>query len=59
VSRPFWSTQFGVNIKSVGVPSLADQIVMTQGSPERAGFAAAYGDGEGRIVAAVTFNHGR
>jgi NADPH-dependent 2,4-dienoyl-CoA reductase/sulfur reductase-like enzyme len=55
----FWSTQFGVNIKSVGVPSLAEQIVMTQGSPRDACFAAAYRDADGRIVAAVTFNHGR
>ncbi len=55
----FWSTQFDVNIKSVGVPSLADEIIMTQGSPEHASFAAAYGNSEGRIVAAVTFNHGR
>jgi NADPH-dependent 2,4-dienoyl-CoA reductase/sulfur reductase-like enzyme len=55
----FWSTQFGVNIKSVGVPSLAEEIVMTQGSPRDARFAAAYGNSAGRIVAAVTFNHGR
>jgi NADPH-dependent 2,4-dienoyl-CoA reductase/sulfur reductase-like enzyme len=55
----FWSTQFGVNIKSVGVPSLAEEIVMTQGSPRDARFAAAYGNSSGRIVAAVTFNHGR
>jgi NADPH-dependent 2,4-dienoyl-CoA reductase/sulfur reductase-like enzyme len=55
----FWSTQFGVNIKSAGVPPLAEEIIITQGSPEDASFAAAYGDSEGRIVAAVTFNHGR
>ena len=28
----FWSAQFGVNIKSVGVPSFGDEIVFTQGS---------------------------
>lgn len=55
----FWSAQFGVNIKSAGVPPLADEIIMTQGSPADACFAAAYGNSEGRIVAAVTFNHGR
>lgn len=55
----FWSTQFEVNIKSVGVPALGDEIVMTQGSPGEESFAAAYGNSEGRIVAAVTFNHGR
>jgi NADPH-dependent 2,4-dienoyl-CoA reductase/sulfur reductase-like enzyme len=55
----FWSTQFDVNIKSVGVPPLASQIIVTQGSPQDASFAAAYGSEQGRIVAAVTFNHGR
>ena len=30
----FWSGQFGVNIKSVGVPPFADEIVFTQGSVE-------------------------
>ena len=55
----FWSTQFGVNIKSVGVPSLADQIIVTQGSTGAGSFAAAYGDSGGRIVGAVTFDHGR
>jgi NADPH-dependent 2,4-dienoyl-CoA reductase/sulfur reductase-like enzyme len=59
VSVPaFWSVQFGTNIKSVGVPSLADQILVTQGSAKEGRFAAAYLDGD-RIVAAVTFNHGR
>jgi hypothetical protein len=48
-----------VNIKSVGVPALADEIVITQGSPSTASFVAAYGNTEGRIVAAVTFDHGR
>ena len=55
----FWSTQFDVNIKSVGVPPLASEIVITQGSAQDGSFAAAYGNEQGRIVAAVTFNHGR
>ncbi|BCJ75069.1 pyridine nucleotide-disulfide oxidoreductase [Catellatospora sp. IY07-71] len=54
----FWSGQFGVNIKSVGVPPFGDEIVFTQGSVKDRRFAAAYGR-RGRIVAAVTFNHGR
>jgi 3-phenylpropionate/trans-cinnamate dioxygenase ferredoxin reductase subunit len=54
----FWSGQFGVNIKSVGVPPFGDQIVFTQGSVQERRFAAAYGR-RGRIVAAVTFNHGK
>ena len=54
----FWSGQFGVNIKRVGVPSFGDEIVFTQGSVEDRRFAAAYGR-RGRIVAAVTFNQGK
>lgn len=54
----FWSGQFGVNIKGVGVCSYGDEIVFTQGSPEEYRFAAAYGR-NGRIVGAVTFNHGK
>lgn len=59
VSVPaFWSVQFGTNIKSVGVPPLAEQVLVTQGSLTDGRFAAAYLD-SGRIVAAVTFNQGR
>ena len=54
----FWSGQFGVNIKSVGVPSFGDEIVFTQGSVKQRRFAAAYGR-RGRIVGAVTVNHGK
>lgn len=54
----FWSGQFGVNIKSVGVCSFGDEIVFTQGSVEQRRFAAAYGH-RGRVVGAVTFNHGK
>ena len=54
----FWSGQFGINIKSVGVPSFGDEIVFTQGSVKERRFAAAYGH-RGRIVGAVTFNHGK
>jgi 3-phenylpropionate/trans-cinnamate dioxygenase ferredoxin reductase subunit len=54
----FWSGQFGVNIKSVGVPAFGDEIVITQGSVEKRCFAAVYGH-RGRIVAAVTFNQGK
>lgn len=54
----FWSSQFGVNIKGVGVGPFGDEIVFTQGSIKDRRFAAAYGR-RGRIVAAVTFNHGK
>ncbi|MGV9319752.1 NAD(P)/FAD-dependent oxidoreductase [Streptomyces sp. NPDC003660] len=54
----FWSGQFGVNIKSVGVPPFADEIVFTQGSVKDRRFVAAYGR-RGRIVAAVAFDQGK
>jgi 3-phenylpropionate/trans-cinnamate dioxygenase ferredoxin reductase subunit len=54
----FWSGQFGVNIKGVGVGPFGDEIVFTQGSVKERRFAAAYGR-RGRIVAAVTFNHAK
>ena len=54
----FWSSQFGVNIKSVGVPSAADEVVITQGSLDDARFVAAYGK-DGQLVAAVTFNQAK
>ena len=54
----FWSAQFGINIKSVGVCPFGDEIVITQGSIKERRFAAAYGR-RGRIVAAVTFNHAK
>jgi NADPH-dependent 2,4-dienoyl-CoA reductase/sulfur reductase-like enzyme/ferredoxin len=51
----FWSTQFGVNIKSVGVPTLADEVAITQGSVAERRFAAVYGY-KGRVTAAVAFD---
>ncbi|MFC4999760.1 FAD-dependent oxidoreductase [Dactylosporangium cerinum] len=54
----FWSLQFGTNIKAVGVPTFADEVVVTQGSVEQRRFAAAYGY-KGRLTGAVTFNHGK
>ncbi|WP_043639056.1 FAD-dependent oxidoreductase [Nonomuraea candida] len=51
----FWSSQFGVNIKSVGVPTFAEQIVIVQGSTAERRFVAVYGH-QGRVTAAVTFD---
>ena len=51
----FWSCQFGTNIKSVGVPTLADEVVITQGSVAERRFVAAYGY-KGRVTAAVMFD---
>jgi NADPH-dependent 2,4-dienoyl-CoA reductase/sulfur reductase-like enzyme/ferredoxin len=53
----FWSTQFGTEIKSIGVPTYADEVVVAQGSTDDRRFVAAYGR-RGRITAAVTFDHG-
>ena len=54
----FWSTQFGTEIKSVGVPTHADQVVIAQGSVAGRRFVAVYGY-QGRITAAVAFNQAR
>jgi NADPH-dependent 2,4-dienoyl-CoA reductase/sulfur reductase-like enzyme/ferredoxin len=54
----FWSTQFGTEIKSVGVPTHADQVVIAQGSVAERRFVAAYGY-RGRITAAVAFNQSK
>jgi NADPH-dependent 2,4-dienoyl-CoA reductase/sulfur reductase-like enzyme len=54
----FWSDQFGLNIKSAGLPQLADQVVLTQGSFEQGPFAAAYGRG-GVTVGAVAVDSPR
>jgi NADPH-dependent 2,4-dienoyl-CoA reductase/sulfur reductase-like enzyme len=51
----FWSNQFGNNIKSVGFPSLADELLVTQGAVPERRFVVVYG-GRGRIVAAVAVN---
>lgn len=51
----FWSNQFGVEIKSVGLPTIADTIVRTQGSVAEYRVVAAYGH-KGRMVAAVAVN---
>src|SRR3954470_4206994 len=54
----FWSFQFGVSIKSVGVPSLGEEVVVVQGSTDERRFVALYGH-RGRTVAAVTVDQGK
>jgi NADPH-dependent 2,4-dienoyl-CoA reductase/sulfur reductase-like enzyme len=54
----FWSFQFGVGIKSVGVPSYGEEVIIMQGSAEERRFVALYGH-RGRTVAAVTFDQGK
>lgn len=48
----FWSNQFGMNLKCLGLPALADQVVVTQGALDQRQFVAAYGQ-RGRLVAVV------
>ncbi|MEW2416593.1 FAD-dependent oxidoreductase [Streptomyces sp. NPDC046866] len=54
----FWSSQFGVNIKSVGVPSMGTEIMITQGSLGERRFTGVYGY-QGRVIGAVTFDNAR
>ncbi|GJD48003.1 Dicamba O-demethylase 1, ferredoxin reductase component [Methylobacterium crusticola] len=54
----FWSSQFDVNIKSVGLTNGADAVAVTQGSLAERRFVAVYGRA-GRTVAAVSFDSTR
>ncbi|MFJ3245211.1 NAD(P)/FAD-dependent oxidoreductase [Streptomyces sp. NPDC086782] len=54
----FWSSQFGVNIKSVGVPSMGEEVMITQGSLTERRFVGVYGY-QGRVIAAVSFDNTR
>jgi NADPH-dependent 2,4-dienoyl-CoA reductase/sulfur reductase-like enzyme len=54
----FWSFQFDVGIKSVGVPSYGEELAIVQGSPDELRFVAVYGH-RGRTVAAVSFDQGK
>ncbi|GHO89675.1 NAD(P)/FAD-dependent oxidoreductase [Dictyobacter formicarum] len=54
----FWSSQFGASIKSVGLPTVADEVVLTQASFGMRRFTAVYGR-QGKTVAAVAFNAGQ
>ncbi|WP_284317255.1 FAD-dependent oxidoreductase, partial [Methylobacterium gnaphalii] len=54
----FWSSQFGVNIKCVGLAEGADTVAVVQGSRAAHRFLAVYGR-EGRTIAAVSFDEAR
>ncbi|MFD0890336.1 oxidoreductase C-terminal domain-containing protein, partial [Streptosporangium algeriense] len=54
----FWSAQFGVNIKSIGVPPMGEEVVVTQGALEEDRFVVTYGL-QGRVIAAVAFDQAR
>ncbi len=54
----FWSSQFGLNIKSLGLTEGADAVAIVQGSPRAGRFLAVYGRA-GRTIAAVSVDAGR
>ncbi|MGW4203897.1 NAD(P)/FAD-dependent oxidoreductase [Streptomyces sp. NPDC004726] len=54
----FWSSQFGLNIKSVGVPTFSDQVMLAQGSPRERKLVVVYGY-RGRVTAAVSVNRAK
>jgi NADPH-dependent 2,4-dienoyl-CoA reductase/sulfur reductase-like enzyme len=54
----FWSSQFGLNIKSLGLTEGADAVAIAQGNPRTGRFLAVYGRA-GRTLAAVSVNAGR
>lgn len=51
----FWSNVWGTSVKSVGEPSLAEQVQIIGGNLESGPFNALYGAG-GRVVGAVAFD---
>jgi hypothetical protein len=54
----FWSSQFDVSIKSVGLPAIADQVMIVQGSLRRGEFVALYGK-QARVVGAAAFDQAK
>jgi NADPH-dependent 2,4-dienoyl-CoA reductase/sulfur reductase-like enzyme len=54
----FWSSQFGINIKAVGLSEGADSVAIVQGSRASRRFLAVYGRA-GRSIAAVSFDQAR
>jgi NADPH-dependent 2,4-dienoyl-CoA reductase/sulfur reductase-like enzyme len=54
----FWSSQFGINIKAVGLSEGADSVAIVQGSRAARRFLAVYGRA-GRSIAAVSFDEAR
>jgi NADPH-dependent 2,4-dienoyl-CoA reductase/sulfur reductase-like enzyme len=54
----FWSSQFGINIKAVGLSEGADAVAIVQGSRAARRFLAVYGRA-GRSIAAVSFDQAR
>ena len=54
----FWSSQFGLNIKCVGLAEGAEEMAIVQGSVEERRFLAVFGR-KGRTIAALSINSAR
>ena len=54
----FWSSQFGLNIKCVGLADSAEEMAIAQGSVEERRFLAVFGR-KGRTIAALSINSAR
>jgi 3-phenylpropionate/trans-cinnamate dioxygenase ferredoxin reductase subunit len=54
----YWTHLFGINVKVVGVPRLADEVALVQGKVEERRFVAVYGRSR-KTVGAVSFNSAR
>jgi NADPH-dependent 2,4-dienoyl-CoA reductase/sulfur reductase-like enzyme len=54
----FWSSQFGLNIKCVGLADGAEEMAIVQGSVEERRFLAVFGR-KGRTIAALSINSAR
>ena len=54
----FWSSQFGINIKAVGLSEGADTVAIVHGSRASRRFLAVYGRA-GRSISAVSFDQAR
>jgi NADPH-dependent 2,4-dienoyl-CoA reductase/sulfur reductase-like enzyme len=54
----FWSSQFGLNIKCVGLADGAEEMAIAQGSVEERRFLAVFGR-KGRTIAALSINSAR
>ena len=54
----YWSSQLGINIKTVGLTTGADTVAVVQGSRAARRFLAVYGRA-GRSIAAVSFDEAR
>ena len=54
----FWSSQFSLNIKCVGLADRAEEMAIVQGSVEERRFLAVFGR-EGRTIAALSINSAR